>query len=129
MTEVSVVFPRDGQINVQHRESVEPNQEVSWRVQSFNPGISHVQITFENGEPFFSGSPQSPQKALTYSGDPGEEFASTTVYGRAPEYEETIVCKYTVAGIGGGADETVDPEIAVVVQPAGGSPSGSAGGG
>ena len=34
MTEVSVVFPSGGRIDVQNRESVEADQDLSWKVQS-----------------------------------------------------------------------------------------------
>ena len=98
-------------------------------VQSFNPAVTHVKIAFDPGANFFDQNHESPQKPLTYSGPNGEEFASTTVYGRAPDTEQSQVYKYTVTGIGGGPDEELDPEIAVVLQPGGSGPSGAAGGG
>ena len=81
MTEVSVVFPSGGKIDVQNRESVEADQELSWKVQSFNPNVKKVKITFEDtANKFFGASHESPERVLSYSGAPGQEFAMATIW-------------------------------------------------
>jgi len=122
MTEVSVVFPSQGNIDVQNRESVEEHQEVSWRVQSFNPAVTGVRIRFEdpayrffttvNGE-----SHESPERALSYSGAAGQEFATATIYGRAPEAEVVTSAKYSVIGTTAGAEIKLDPVIVIHPEP------------
>jgi len=122
MTEVSVVFPSRGNIDVQHRESVEANQGLSWKIQSFNPQVKKVKIRFElEADGFFqtnSGvSHESPERLMAYSGDKGNEFAMATIYGCAPDEDKTRAAKYSVIGIVDGEDIVLDPEIVIHPEP------------
>ena len=119
MTEVSVVFPSGGRIDVQNRESVEADQDLSWKVQSFNPNVKKVKITFEDAaNKFFGASHESPERVLSYSGAPGQEFAMATIYGCAPKGNSTKTAKYTVTGIVDGENIVRDPEIVIHPEPA-----------
>ena len=122
MTEVSVIFPSNGSLDVQHRENVEVNQEVGWRVQSFNPDVARVKITFEDAtDTFFltlgGQSHESPERGLTYSGAPGHEFGTANIYGRAPKTSPAKIAKYTVTGITGDVDIVQDPVIVIHTEP------------
>ena len=122
MTEVSVVFPSKGSIDVQHRESVEANQGLSWKIQSFNPVVKSVRIRFEKTtDQFFQTSSgvthESPERIMAYSGKPGQEFAMATIYGCAPDEASMRTAKYSVIGIVDGEDIVLDPEILIHTEP------------
>ena len=114
MTEVTVVFPKGGGLNVEDKETCFEDASLFWRVESFNKEIGKVQIAFEDGVDFFDNSHVSPQRTLAYSGSNGNEFAEIRVYGRAPRSPGPK--KYTVTGFkaNGTKEVEVDPEITVV---------------
>ena len=114
MTEVTVVFPKGGGLNVEDKETCFEDASLFWRVESFNKDIGKVQISFADGVDFFDNSHKSPQRRLAYCGTAGNEYAEVQVYGRAPK--DPGRKKYTVTGFkaNGQKEEEVDPEITVV---------------
>jgi hypothetical protein len=119
MTEVTVVFPAGGGVEVEDNEVCFQEASLQWRVGSFNKDVEEVQISFANGVDFFDGSHLSPKRGMKYSGAPASQYAEVLVYGEAPINPKSDpdykTWKYTVTGFkSSGTNEEKDPEITVV---------------
>ncbi len=120
MTEVHVVFPRNGDpaIVVDDHEACVRNHHLVWHIRSENEAIKRVRLEFRNkNDTFFDGLTAIDADMPAYEEPPGAppsgpRRSCQMVWGQAPDLSSSVGrrrSKYTVFGQDSRGNDVVEP--------------------